>query len=228
MDTFLHNAAYPDKHENLLEFNSVLLFCQDSKIMKHNFWGRELKVLGCLLIFVQGNAGTFRRPTLKYATLEWKSRKKKHWFFLHKLQLNITFSWHFRLFLLPSWIEISEKTGPKEGTIFRRFSRCFKTLETIQFWFDLGCKLVHLFFFWIIQLVPEPNVHLCHCEQVPPQLEVKLLERFPQIWVTEGKSCYFCPFLRFITKKKNVIKALFCHNFKEGHNIYGSWQKWII
>lgn len=130
---------------------------------------------------VQGNAGTLRRPALKYATLEWKSSRKKYWFFLHKLQLNITFSRHFS-----SPTPILDSNKGKDRTKRRdnveRFSRCFKTLESIQFWFDLKYKLIHLFFFlWIIQLVPEVNVHPCPCEQVPQQLEVKLLERLPQI-----------------------------------------------
>lgn len=133
----------------------------------------------------------------------------------------------FQPFPLPPILDRNKwKDRTKRRDSIKRFSRCFKTLGSIQFWFNMGYKWVHLFFFF-------PLNHTAgswtECSSVPLwtiplQSEVKILEQLPQIWVTEGNSCYFCPFLLFMIKKKIVITTLFCHNFKESHNIDGSWQ----
>lgn len=54
VDKFLHITAYSDKSESLLEFSSVLLFCQYPRIMKHNFEEENSKYLDVCLFWFRG------------------------------------------------------------------------------------------------------------------------------------------------------------------------------
>lgn len=59
MDKFFYNPAYPDKYENLLQFSSVLSFCQDPRIRGHSSEEENSKdwAFACL------GSGERRRPS---------------------------------------------------------------------------------------------------------------------------------------------------------------------
>ena len=69
VDKFLQVTAYPDKCENLLECSSVLLFCQDPRIMKHNFEEENSKYSDVCLFWFRG----------MLAPLEDQRLSMRHW-----------------------------------------------------------------------------------------------------------------------------------------------------